>query len=176
MKSDLFNMKASAPFYLIESYETCWKCGKRTSVIALAASGVEDDEKRKFNSFSTLSDVEQIPQRLQTLIDKKYLNYYMDYSKTAESYYFMNHCEHCEAKLGDFFLHCEPDGAFFPTTEAAAKEKKLIELEDAGIIELNASYSMTGPSLIKEYAVRKKYNPSADEKTKDVKNTSEDLD
>ena len=28
--------------------------------------------------------------------------YRVDYSRTTQSFYWMNHCEHCDAKLGDF--------------------------------------------------------------------------
>lgn len=26
----------------------------------------------------------------------------------------MNHCLNCYAKIGDFYLHCEPSAAFYP--------------------------------------------------------------
>jgi len=29
-------------------------------------------------------------------------HYRLDHSQTTESFYWLNHCEHCEAKLGDF--------------------------------------------------------------------------
>ena len=31
--------------------------------------------------------------------------------------YYANHCERCEALQGDFYLHSEPGGAFFPEFE-----------------------------------------------------------
>ncbi|MBJ2239484.1 hypothetical protein ACLE2W_07355 [Pseudomonas shahriarae] len=46
------------------------------------------------------------------------------YSKAACSRYLMNHCENCGAKLGDFFLHSEPSGAFFPTSPQSADDSR----------------------------------------------------
>lgn len=37
-----------------------------------------------------------------------------------ERAYWMNHCEHCGMKQGDFEMYCEPQGAFFPMDERAA--------------------------------------------------------
>jgi hypothetical protein len=38
--------------------------------------------------------------------------YRVDYSQTTHSFYWMNHCEHCDAKLGDFETMEEP-GTFY---------------------------------------------------------------
>ena len=47
-------------------------------------------------------------------------NYRVDFSKTTQSSYWMNHCEHCGMKQGDFAMYCEPQGAFFPLSEQDA--------------------------------------------------------
>ena len=52
------------------------------------------------------------------------------YSKTAGARYFMNHCQHCGAKLGDFFMHSEPGGAFFPTSPAQANKMTLFRINE----------------------------------------------
>ncbi len=39
----------------------------------------------------------------------------VNFSKTTQSSYWMNHCEHCCMKQGDFEMYCEPQGAFFPS-------------------------------------------------------------
>lgn len=38
-----FYLRVSSPMYLLVSSETCWKCGKEQSVIALGSHCVEDD-------------------------------------------------------------------------------------------------------------------------------------
>lgn len=51
------------------------------------------------------------------------------YSQQAGETYFMNHCEHCGAKLGDFYMHSELGGAFFPTSPAEASTTVLHKVE-----------------------------------------------
>lgn len=51
--------------------------------------------------------------------------YHRDVSKTAGGTYWMNHCEHCGAKLGDFYLHEEPGDGFLVTTPESAAGIKL---------------------------------------------------
>jgi len=43
--------------------------------------------------------------------------------------YWANHCEQCGNLLGDHDLHCEPEGAFMPTSEAAAKAIQLLRFD-----------------------------------------------
>jgi len=45
--------------------------------------------------------------------------------------YWANHCEHCGTLLGDHELHCEPDGAFMPSSEAAAANIQLQQVPEA---------------------------------------------
>lgn len=47
-------------------------------------------------------------------------NFRIDFSKTTQSSYWMNHCEQCGMKQGDFEMHCEPQGAFLPLYEKDA--------------------------------------------------------
>lgn len=44
--------------------------------------------------------------------------------------YWANHCEHCGTLLGDHELHCEPEGAFMPSSEAAAKNIQLLRFQE----------------------------------------------
>jgi hypothetical protein len=37
----------------------------------------------------------------------------------------MNHCNQCNSKLGDFYMHSEPGGAFQPLTSEEARTIKL---------------------------------------------------
>ena len=43
-------------------------------------------------------------------------NFRPDFSKTIAETYWMNHCQECDAKIGDWFVH-KPGEAFFPTTD-----------------------------------------------------------
>lgn len=55
-----------------------------------------------------------IENELADKINRLFPNYKIAYSKTAESSYWANHCDHYDPLQGDFFLHSEPGGAFFP--------------------------------------------------------------
>jgi hypothetical protein len=67
----------------------------------------------------------------------------------------MNHCS-CGAKLGDFYLHNEPGGAFFPTSESTAREIELKRIDDLGAtrIEIPAGPGQQYPNLIWQFARR----------------------
>jgi hypothetical protein len=39
-----------------------------------------------------------------------------------------NHCEHCDALQDDHDLHCEPDGAFMPSSDTEAANIELLQI------------------------------------------------
>jgi len=41
-----------------------------------------------------------------------------------------HYCEHCGTLLGDHELHCEPEGAFMPSSEAAAANIHLLQIPE----------------------------------------------
>lgn len=151
-----FTLRALAPFYLMKSKETCWKCEQVSEVISFAADGVEE-EGNLINQFVTFFYVALLPERLQRFLAENYINYFLDYSNTTKSNYYINHCQHCAVSLGDFFMHNEPGGSFDPLIEEVAKEIELIELKDSGFVRLNASTSFSGSSMIQDYAKRSKH-------------------
>jgi hypothetical protein len=59
---------------------------------------------------------------------KRWPLFRLSYSRTAEEEYWANHCGHCDALKGDFFLHNEPDGPFFRIDEDALTSMQLIAL------------------------------------------------
>lgn len=153
-----FNLRALSPFYLLKSKEPCWKCEHVSEVISFAAEGVEEENKLHAE-FVTFFYVALLPERLKVFVTEKYASYFLDYSNTTESYYYINHCQKCSASLGDFFMHNEPGGAFFPLIKEAARDIELIELKDSGYVRLNASTSFSASSMIQDYAMKSKYSP-----------------
>ncbi len=101
-----------------------------------------------FVTYGACNDAE--PRRCTGRINPAYRR---RFSKTASARYYMNHCA-CGAQLGDFYMHSEPDGAFFPTTRNAARAIRLRELRLRGPITITGSHSMVRPNLIREYAER----------------------
>lgn len=51
-----------------------------------------------------------------------------DYSRTADKSYWMNHCEYCGAKQGDFFVH-GANGPFWPNNESEMKAIEAVHFD-----------------------------------------------
>jgi len=49
-----------------------------------------------------LGYLEAVPAEVTAQLRRLAPHYRLDHSQTTESFYWLNHCEHCEAKLGDF--------------------------------------------------------------------------
>jgi hypothetical protein len=49
-------------------------------------------------------------------------------SAATQSICWANHCEQCDTLLDEHELHCEPDGAFAPSSEAAAAKIELLHI------------------------------------------------
>jgi hypothetical protein len=154
-------LQISAPIYLVESSSICWSCGSETPVIALAVDrlyGVSADSEEK--CLLLLSSIENLPGELAKLLEQRYAFFRKRYSKTAGVRYFMNHCS-CGAPLGDFFLHSEPGGAFFPTSVEEVENIILHELPVSGPFNVEANCGQAYPDLIGTYARRKRFKNSA---------------
>ncbi len=134
----------SPPFYLFRSSEDCWKCGKTCRVVALA-SGKEEP--------FVLSDIRSMPDEFLLAITAAQPNYERRHSKMADTEYFMNTCP-CGAHFGDFYLYCEPGGAFFPTEEDEASRVEVIELPIEGEHSIDCSPGMGTGGLILEHGKR----------------------
>ncbi|CAG9183829.1 hypothetical protein [Cupriavidus pampae] len=124
-------------YYVAQSVERCWQCDGVTPVYALAvpaghlawydlpeaSEGPEAAlawEVAEAGSF--VSDLTATAGSVRQVIAAHCPGYHVDYSNTAGGHFAMNHCKHCEAKIGEFYLHKEPGGPFFPMSpEDAAR-------------------------------------------------------
>ena len=115
-------------YFIAQTQKSCWKCGELTRVYGLALPAGHE----------TLGDVWMLrdePTIVYYVTDlfpaaaariKAFSRHYrIDFSKTTQSSYWMNHCELCGMKQGDFEMYSEPQGAFFPTN---GREASLIVL------------------------------------------------
>ena len=68
--------------------QPCWKCGQLTTIIETDTRFISDKD-------------------IGEEIREKYPFYYLDFSKESEKGYYMNHCEHCDARFGDNLLLVE---------------------------------------------------------------------
>lgn len=141
--------------YLVKSLGRCWKCGGDADAYCLASDGFESDGYFHEDFFVTYGFLHTIPTMLAAYFRANCPSYYVDYSRMAGGTYCMNHCS-CGAKLGDFYLHDEPDGAFFPTSEKVARTVMLKQMHDLSQtrIALQASPGQQYPNLIWQFAHR----------------------
>jgi hypothetical protein len=110
-------------WFLAMSTRTCWRCDASSRVYAIVlppgyeALNVGDDPadddywERGANS-TLLSYLVAVAVLVAAQLRRLAPRYRVDYSQTAHSFYWMNHCEHCEAKLGDFET-MEESGTFY---------------------------------------------------------------
>ena len=125
-----FNVRADR--YSIGRSETvCWKCGEVTRVYGILLPrghetlepGDEDEQQGRWyrhDEPTVLFYIGELQPAVVARIEAMTRHYRIDFSKTTNSAYWMNHCEACGMKQGDFGLFCEPGGPFSPLDERAA--------------------------------------------------------
>lgn len=138
-----------SPLSIALNSTDCYKCGNKTAVISLASNNFyylstdEKEEEKWFlsDNLSFFSMPTFIDAAFSSILSQAFPNYKITYSKTAECSYWANHCEHCEAFHGDFFLHSEPGGAFFPLEIEEYGQLTFITISSKFDVEINADYS-----------------------------------
>jgi hypothetical protein len=121
----------SPRYFLATTTRDCWRCAAITRVVAIVlpeeheALYVEDDPADDYWQVSgqpvVLSYVGYLTESAAVRLRPLAPHYRIDFSQTTGTSYWMNHCEHCTVKLGDFDTVCEYGVGFSPrTTEQAA--------------------------------------------------------
>ena len=140
IKEEQAGLILQSPYYVAISSRNCWKCKQETNVVALAAENYytldyedEDDEQAKQvwfkqHEFVFLSDTVFLDAASAIEISGRYPFYRLGYSRTKDYHYWANHCQHCSAIQGDFFLHQEPGEAFCPTTIEECQALTLVKI------------------------------------------------
>ena|ERR1700757_4550630 len=119
---------------------SCWKCDGRTRAFGFILPAghetldVEDDNEEVdlwvlCDSPTVLSYVTNLSPAVAERIQAMTRHYRLDFSKMTNSSYWMNHCEACGMKQGDFELFSEPGGGFFPMDEQEATRLALHEVK-----------------------------------------------
>jgi hypothetical protein len=75
--------------------------------------------------------VERLSEGVRSKLDGLSPNYRLSHCSATQSAYWANHCEQCGEVLGDHELHCELDGAFMPSSEAAASKIQLQRIQES---------------------------------------------
>jgi len=146
------SLTVKPPLFLLKSWQKCWSCGEIADVFCLASVGVIDDDG-ELNMFVQYLDLTYIPEYLDTIFKINTPSYYMDYTKMSNSHYYVNHCK-CNAKLGDFYLHHEPEGAFHPICREQAQDITMYNFGFYGSVKIDASYGLDDTNFIPRYAKR----------------------
>ena len=142
----------NSPLYLVGKKIYCWNCEEKMPAIALIAPNVDDVE----GEICILSDIQELPREVYFFIKNKVPSFKMKYSKMAGHKYLGNTCPKCGLLSGEFFLHAEPGGPFFPEDEKDAKSLYIREIPLSGSIIVTASCSTGCGDLILNNAKRLK--------------------
>jgi hypothetical protein len=138
----------SQSYYVVCTDAGCWHCGLSTRLLALAvpyghevldadatstagghdATAPDTWQRADINAF--LFYVEFLPEGVQSGLTRFSRTYRLAHSAATLSSYWANHCQHCGTLLDDHELHCEPDGAFMPTSEDAAAGIDLVQIHE----------------------------------------------
>lgn len=147
----------SPDYYVARTSVRCWYCGLPTWLLALAlphghetleadaapdgtardgsasdeTPGVHDAEAwQRAGGSAFVFYVQQLPQAVQDRLTQLSRFFRLSFSEATLNSYWANHCEHCGTLLGDHELHCEPDGAFMPSSEAEAANIRLLHIAE----------------------------------------------
>jgi hypothetical protein len=116
-----FNIQASA-YFIAQSMRSCWRCALDTRVFSflLPPGHLVRQDHDESTDWEVLECecipyyITWIPASVQARMQALTRHYRSDFSKTTQSFYWMNHCEHCGMKQGDFELFEEIDTPFCP--------------------------------------------------------------
>ena len=145
------NFRINPPLYLASTTIKCWNCGADLPAVGLIAQTVPETD----DEVCMLSSITELPLPVLHFIQKQFPSFKRAFSKTTKSEYFANTCPHCCALSGDFYLHSEPGGPFFPETEEDAACLTVEEIPMDGPIEVCADLSVGGGEMILEFGKRR---------------------
>jgi len=139
------NVRAES-YFAARAQARCWHCQRATSVLAVAlppnhltleekvpddASGDADEDAagvwQPVDGHAFLFHIESLSDEVSRRLTGLWAPFRPMHGEATMRTHWANHCQHCETLLDDHELHCEPDGAFVPTSESAAA---LIELHE----------------------------------------------
>lgn len=128
--------------FLMSALGECWSCHALTRLWAMMGLPPTVHWSLDADDAPMLKDIGRMPAGLaQIVAERTNGRWRSDYSNTVGSSYWMNHCEHCDAKQGDFFVQ-GPNGPFWPYDEAMAAAIEAERLEGPHVFEdVNLAYS-----------------------------------
>ncbi len=154
------------PFLIAINKKNCNNCKKDTTLIALGAEQFiqaefenEESNEKEWSLEKRLvlfSNITYLPKYVISMIQNKYPFFRYTFLKSIESYFWTNHCIHCNAIQDDWNAHNQPDGAFFPCSPENAETIELIKTDVKHDFPLVGGYAISDSNdLIKKYSQRK---------------------
>jgi hypothetical protein len=130
----------SPAYYVARASAPCPDCGLTTRLLALALPQLHEvldadaddvkDEWQRTDANAFLFYVAWVSEDVMRRLERLSRFYRPARSAATHDTYWANHCEHCATLLDDHGLHCEPDGAFSPSSEAAAANIELLTIDE----------------------------------------------
>jgi hypothetical protein len=131
------NIRSHA-YFIATTTASCWHCGLSTRVLAIAVPEEhetlnEDGQADAWHGAAGdafLFYIAQLPDSVRNRLAGVLQFYRFSKSSITLNSYWANHCESCGTLLDDHELHCEPDGPFMPSSEAAASRIQLLRVHE----------------------------------------------
>lgn len=99
-----------AEAYVATARTRCWKCRTSIEVVCLYCQrGTIEGEPYEAFTVAHITGIDE-PLRRQL---ERWPFFRFAFSRADGFRYLANHCTRCGTLQGDYFLHCEPSGAFF---------------------------------------------------------------
>ncbi|MCW1978676.1 hypothetical protein [Xanthomonas campestris] len=139
----------AAPSYaLLQADTKCWKCGEGTRVTTIWVPSFADtsdvegpEDEPEIGGAATLRHIEDLDDNVAAHVREVATWLKPGHSETAETTYWANHCPHCDALQGDYFV-MGVNGPFFPQFRVEADALALIP--GRGPLRANASAAQSG--------------------------------
>jgi hypothetical protein len=129
----------SGTYYIARTECRCWHCGLSGGVLALAVPPQHEtlhadtpiaDLWQRSLAPAFLFFVECVTFDVQRRLRELSPCFRLTQDAVSSNSNWLNHCGRCGKQLGDYELHCEPEGAFMPTSEAAAAGIELVQIHE----------------------------------------------
>ena len=128
---DGVNVRSNS-YFIATSTRRCWRCGADTRIHGFILPGnhealydgdePDEDIWEHCPEPSLPCYLDYLPPAVVARMHARTRHFRIGYSAVTQTYYWMNFCEHCDAKLGDHETFCEPGQGFLAfTLEDAAR-------------------------------------------------------
>ena len=137
----------SPTYYAARTAAPCPHCVKATRLLAMAmpvthqtldvdapgagedtGDGLSSGTWQRADAVAFLFYVQQVSDGVQHRLHELSRHFRLARSEASQNTYWANHCEHCGTLLGDHELHCEPGGAFAPSSKVFAAKIELLHI------------------------------------------------